>query len=137
MPLTPAPALTALAVVLLACCAGVPAGAPAASTSSRPPVDVGHGSVEDVIASLEQQGLPCTDPVPADKGVYEQATTCTIEGRPVTLVHFFSDEQAERYERRQRKEGVPGVYSPAWGARVGDAELARRIAALITDTSHG
>lgn len=100
-------------------------------------MDVGHGSVEDVIEALAAQGLPCTGTAPAPKGDFEQATTCTVEGTAVTLVHFFSKEQAASYERKQRREAVPGVYSAKWGARVGDADLARRISAAISDTTHG
>ena len=91
---------------------------PAPAQPARPAVNIGHGSVEDVIEALAARGLPCTGPVPAAKDDYEQGDDAHDRAPPVTPVHFFSKEQAAAYERTQRREGVPGVYSAKWGARV-------------------
>ena len=117
-------------VLLAACSAGTPAP-PAAA-----PLDVGHGSVEEVRTALAARGLPCENPKPIKLLAFEEAGDCTIGGVKVRFVHFFSAQQATEYEAFRRGKGEPGVYAATWAAQVPTSELAGRIAAAIAGTSY-
>jgi hypothetical protein len=118
--------LALLLMLLLAGCAGTSEVA-----LEGPPKDAGHGSVEEVGAVLEEQGVPCRDPqpvTPLPPGT-EQAVECTLDaaGATVRLVHFFDVPGSQAYEAQAREQGGHGVYADTWAATTGSAEAAELI----------
>jgi hypothetical protein len=128
--------------------AGCGAGTePAPAQAARPAVDVGHGSVEDVIEALAAQGLPCTGCGASGQGRLRAGDDVHNREPPVMPVHFFSKEQAAAYERNSggrecrgctRRSGARSsrTAQPAPGAtrarirstRLGPAQVSRPLA---------
>ena len=111
--------------VLVVGCGGEPV------TRTGPRVDVGHGSVEEVTAALEKEGMPCTRQQPEPLNGFEQVLSCTIGPSRITIVHFARADQSPQYEAQVREAGDHGVFADSWAARVPTKELAERIAAAI------
>jgi hypothetical protein len=99
-----------------------------------PPLEAGHGSVEEVVAALERQGVPCADPtpVPLPPGT-EQAVECTLRvvEADVLLVHFLAVAGSQAYESEARGAGDHGVYADTWAARTDSPEAAELIARAL------
>ena len=118
-----------VAVALLTGCAGE-----AEPQVAGPPRDAGHGSVEEVVAILDEQGVPCPDaePVALPEGT-EQAVTCTLKpvGERVLIVHFLNPEGARAFEEQTRGAKKNGVYAETWGARTETPAAAELLAKAL------
>lgn len=117
----------------LAGCAGRPA--PQAGAPLPSPASVVHGSVEELLALLQQRGTPCQDvrgvrPLPS---VAEEAVDCALApgGEQVRLVHFRGPGSAMRFEQELRASGGHGVYAELWGASTDSEDAAARLAQAI------
>jgi hypothetical protein len=116
-----------LAVLLVSGCAGT-----SRSEVKGPPADAGHGSVEEVGAALERQGVPCRDPRPvAPPAGTEQAVECRLDGEQVLLVHFSDGSGSTQFEEATRASDLHGVYADTWAVRTDSAEAAETIARAV------
>jgi hypothetical protein len=100
-----------------------------------PPKEAGHGSVQEVGAALEGQGVPCRDPqpvTPLPPGT-EQAVQCTleVEQAEVLIVHFFTARGSKVYEAQAREQGDHGVYADTWAATTASQDAAELIARAL------
>jgi hypothetical protein len=125
-----ATALLLLATVGLVGCAGEPA------KRTTPPRPVGHGSVAEVLAALEQEKMPCTSPQNQPLNGLEEHVSCTIGTTQITIVHFASETQAAEYERTLRDYEEHGVFGGSWAAKVPTKGLAKRIAAALENATY-
>ena len=135
------PALLAVAAVVAlgGCAAGKPVAGDSAPSARATPVDVGHGSVEEVSEALTTRGMPCVEPRPpadAPSGL-EQALECDLQpsGEAVLLVHFFDVPGSEAFEEAEREAGRYGVYPDTWAVRTRTAGTAARLARVLPGRS--
>jgi hypothetical protein len=118
-----------VAVALLIGCAGT-----AEPQVAGPPLETGHGSVEEVVDALARQGAPCAGPtpVPLPPGT-EQAVECTLSAveAQVLLVHFLTPAGSQAYESAVRAAGDHGVFADTWAVRTDSPAAAELVARAL------